>query len=222
MCPVVVASENEVRVPEYVTDLESFRRWVYSDEFLERGKISFLQGEVWVDMNAERLQNHARLKLKYHTVLDRIVEADDLGVFFPDGALWTNPRADVSNIPDGMFIAWESLESGRVQYVGDPEESIEVEGSPDMVLEIVSPSSVRKDTVALMKSYWKAGVKEYWLVDPRGRAPEFRILVRGPRRFRAAPSKDGWHKSAVFGREFKLERRAGRMGHAAYELKVRS
>lgn len=221
MCTVVVAGEPELRVPEDVTDLASFRRWVYSDEFPEKGRVAFLQGEIWVDMNAERLQSHSRLKLRYHRVLDEIIEDEELGLFFPDGALWTNKGADVCNIPDGMFLSWDALESGRVRYVGEHEEAIEVEGSPDMVMEVVSRSSVHKDTVSLMKSYWAAGVKEYWLVDARGRIPEFRILVRGPRGFRDSSSKGDWHRSAVFAREFKLERRIGRLGHAAYELKVR-
>jgi len=221
MSTVVVAGEPELRVPDDVTDLESFRRWVYSDDFPEKGRVAFLQGEIWVDMNAERLQSHSRLKLKYHTVLNGIVEEDDSGLFFPDGALWTNKRAGVSNIPDGMFISWDALESRRVRYVGDQNTAIEVQGSPDMVMEVVSRSSVRKDTVSLMKCYWAAGVKEYWLVDARGEMPEFKILVRGPRGFRESPPKGGWHRSAVFGRKFKLERRIGRLGHAAYDLKVR-
>ena len=77
MCTVVIASENEIRVPEEVADLQSFRRWVYSDDFPEHCKISFLQGEFWVDMTAERLQSDARLTLDFHTVLDRIAPQDD-------------------------------------------------------------------------------------------------------------------------------------------------
>ena len=221
MCTVVVAGEPELRVPEDVIDLESFRRWVYSDDFPEKRRVAFLQGEIWVDMKAERLQSHSRLKLTYHTVLNGIIEAEELGLFLPDGALWTNNVADVSNIPDGMFLSWDALESGRVRYVGDKDDAIEVDGSPDMVMEVVGRSSVHKDNVTLMKIYWAAGVKEYWLVDARGQIPEFKILVRGLRGLRDAPSKAGWHRSAVFDREFKLVRRTGRLGHAAYELKVR-
>ena len=221
MCTVVIASENEIRVPEEVADLQSFRRWVYSDDFPEHGKVSFIQGEVWVDMNAERLQSHARLKLDFHTVLDRIVKEKDLGMFFPDGALWTNVKANVSNIPDGMFLAWESLEQGRVAYVGEPEEAVEVEGSPDMVMEVVSRSSVHKDTVSLLECYYAAGVREYWLIDARKKLPVFDILQRGRRGFKSSASVAGWHKSPVFEREFRLDRGTGRMGLTSYELRVR-
>ena len=39
-------------------------------------------------------------------------------------------------------------------------------GAPDWVLEIVSPSSRRTDYHAKLFKYQKAGVREYWIVDP--------------------------------------------------------
>ena len=44
-----------------------------------------------------------------------------------------------------------------------------------MTLEVVSSSSVRKDTVDLRDRYYKAGILEYWLVD----TPKYvRVAVR--------------------------------------------
>ena len=39
-------------------------------------------------------------------------------------------------------------------------------GAPDFVLEVISPTSVRRDTVLKMNKYMKAGVREYWILDP--------------------------------------------------------
>lgn len=39
-------------------------------------------------------------------------------------------------------------------------------GSPDMIIEILSPSSARKDRLIKFNKYEKAGVKEYWIVEP--------------------------------------------------------
>lgn len=39
-------------------------------------------------------------------------------------------------------------------------------GAPDMVIEIVSPSSKKLDYVLKLAEYEKAGVREYWIVDP--------------------------------------------------------
>lgn len=43
------------------------------------------------------------------------------------------------------------------------------EGAPDLVVEIISPSSVREDKVRKFDEYEQAGVPEYWLIDPRPR-----------------------------------------------------
>lgn len=42
-------------------------------------------------------------------------------------------------------------------------------GAPDMVLEVVSPSSQRYDRLVKLNLYQRAGIKEYWLVDPANR-----------------------------------------------------
>jgi len=39
-------------------------------------------------------------------------------------------------------------------------------GSPDLVIEILSPSTARKDMKEKFLLYERAGVKEYWVVDP--------------------------------------------------------
>lgn len=39
-------------------------------------------------------------------------------------------------------------------------------GAPDFIIEIVSPSTVYKDTVVKLNLYEKYGIKEYWIVYP--------------------------------------------------------
>lgn len=41
-----------------------------------------------------------------------------------------------------------------------------VEGAPDLIIEILSPSTKRKDMTVKLSKYIEAGVREYWLVDP--------------------------------------------------------
>ncbi len=42
-------------------------------------------------------------------------------------------------------------------------------GAPDLAIELISRSSVRQDRINKFQEYEKAGVKEYWLIDPRPR-----------------------------------------------------
>ena len=49
-------------------------------------------------------------------------------------------------------------------------------GVPDLVIEILSPSSVRMDRVIKLEKYRQVGVREYWIVDPELRSVEACIL----------------------------------------------
>lgn len=54
-----------------------------------------------------------------------------------------------------------------------------VRGTPDLVAEVVSPSSARYDRVTKLRWYAQLGVPEYWLVDPQARTVERLVLRDG-------------------------------------------
>ena len=211
-----------IHVPEWVNDLASFRRWVHSDELPERCPVFFLAGEVWLDMAKAQLFSHVRLKQRFYQVLGVLADADRLGDFFPDGLLLTNEDADLSGNPDGTFVSKEALREGRVRLVEGAEDGyVELEGTPDMVLEVVSDSSVVKDTDVLCELYWKAGIREYWLVDARGERLQFSILRHSRTGYVPVRKASGWLKSAVFQKSFKLTRETDEFGHPSFQLDVR-
>ncbi len=41
-----------------------------------------------------------------------------------------------------------------------------IEGQPDLIVEVISPSSIKNDRVTKKDLYLKFGVMEYWLIDP--------------------------------------------------------
>lgn len=55
-------------------------------------------------------------------------------------------------------------------YISDARRSIlttaHVQGSPDLVVEVLSPSTRRRDAGIKLRLYGRAGVTEYWMVDP--------------------------------------------------------
>ena len=52
-------------------------------------------------------------------------------------------------------------------------------GAPDMVVEVLSPSTARHDKVRKFNQYLKAGVREYWIVDPKSKTVAVHILENG-------------------------------------------
>jgi len=48
-----------------------------------------------------------------------------------------------------------------------------------MIVEILSPSTSRKDRFIKFNKYLKAGVREYWIVDPDDNTVSVNILERG-------------------------------------------
>ncbi|GAA0368241.1 Uma2 family endonuclease [Bacillus horti] len=52
-----------------------------------------------------------------------------------------------------------------------------IEGVPDLVVEILSPHSVKRDKQSKLKSYAKHQIPEYWIVDPANEALEQYMLT---------------------------------------------
>ena len=103
----------------------------------------------------------------------------------------------------------------------DGEDWIELEGTPDWILEIISPSSVTKDRKKLRKSYHLAEVPEYWLIDARGENVEFEILLRGIDDYEPAENINGWQVSPTFGKKFRLRRIVDPIGGTDYRLQMK-
>jgi Uma2 family endonuclease len=203
---------------------DGFRVWARSDDFPERGRIAFVNQEIIVDMSAEELNKHAQPKAEISRVVMNLVVKHDRGKFFPDRTRVVHEEAGVSNEPDATFVTWESLQSGRVRLVPheeEPDSYTELQGTPDWILEIVSDSSVNKDTVQLRAAYHRAGIPEYWLVDARGEQIDFQILWHGPQDYVPAPRRGASQESRVFGRLVRLLRKRDRMGFWHYELKLK-
>lgn len=65
--------------------------------------------------------------------------------------------------PDVLFISTEK--SNLVTIDG-------IMGAPNLVVEIISPSTMKRDRGAKMRIYERYGVDEYWIVDIRTRSVE--------------------------------------------------
>lgn len=68
-----------------------------------------------------------------------------------------------------------------ITVVCDPNKLDEIgcKGTPDMVIEILSPSTARNDRITKYRLYERAGVREYWIIDPDTKIVNVHLLEDG-------------------------------------------
>ena len=71
-------------------------------------------------------------------------------------------------VPDAMVVC----DRDKIRRDG-------VHGAPDLVVEVLSPSTMRNDRMRKKEVYQACGVREYWLVDPENRTIEQYLLQDG-------------------------------------------
>jgi len=212
-------------IPEAARSFQGFRRFTTSPGFPEHGRIDYLAGQIEVDMSPEDLFTHGAAKAEIATELQVRVTRPGLGSVFVDRARIASGPAQLSVEPDVVVVLWETIDAGKVRLVPrkrSADRYLEIEGGPDVVVEVVSDSSVHKDLERLPPLYAAAGVPELWLTDARGPELRFDILTLTESRYRPVEAdEDGWLPSPRLGRAFRLERTLRRPGIWTYRLASR-
>lgn len=217
--------DEPLTVPAEAFTLRGFRRWAMSDAFPDHGRITFIKQRLLIDMSPEEFETHNKVKSAVCSAVHMLSTTKDLGTFYSDRALLTNERAGISTAPDGMFVAWKSFKTEKVRLVpreGHRDQFMELQGTPDWVLEVVSQSSFRKDCVLLREAYHAAGIPEYWLIDASGEQIDFQVLVNRGRDYAPVEQEGGWRRSRVFKRLVRLDRRRDRIGMWKYRLRFKA
>jgi Uma2 family endonuclease len=135
---------------------------VSTQEFLElaetRLPTELISGEVIVKPIPNLI--HQRLVFRAAHYLQMLVQIGDIFVAPVDIVF------DVDNVlqPDVFWVAPDSL--------CEPVEDRYFHGSPDLVIEILSPTTARRDRDVKFVLYEKYGAREYWLIDPDARFVE--------------------------------------------------
>ena len=219
--------EGELRIPAGVHDFEAFRRWSRSRRFPQEGRIDYLRGDIDASMSPEDLLTHATPKAAVAGVLYSLIVVPGRGLVFVDSTRYASPAVQLSVEPDVVVVLHETLAAGRVRMVPTapprPGRYIELEGAPDLVVEVISDSSVGKDRRRLPELYAQAGVPELWLVDARDTRLAFEIWTLGTTAYtQVLPDPDGgtsstsaWTASPILGCRFRLRR------HERHEPPVR-
>jgi Uma2 family endonuclease len=92
-------------------------------------------------------------------------------------------RGEVLYAPVGVRLGNEDIVEPDLIVVLKGHESrigaSAIEGAPDLVVEILSPGSARRDLGVKREKYRAAGVAEYWIVDPANTSVEVLALEQG-------------------------------------------
>jgi len=224
--PHPVVSDDNLQIPLAALSFDGFRAWAQSDSFPDTGRIDFLAGEIEVEMSPEDLRTHSLLKTALAVGLGILVTERRLGWLFIDRTRLSAPAVKLSVEPDLVLVFRETIEEGRARFRSwsrsHPERLTEIEGAADLVVEIVSNSSVNKDTKLLPRLYARAGIPELWLADARGRDLRFQIhTLRDGAYVPGEPDADGWMHSPRLGVAFRLLRQTSPFTGWEYTLERR-
>lgn len=85
--------------------------------------------------------------------------------------------------PIDVFVDEYNAPQPDLLFIADINKSIitqdGITGAPDLVVEILSPSSIRNDRGVKQRLYQRLGVAEYWILDPKNSSIEVYRLVDG-------------------------------------------
>lgn len=141
---------------------------------------------------------HQEIAAETLTQLRAFLHANPVGVAVAEIDVHL-PTADVGGEvvyrPDIVFVRNERV----------PEGADHVAGAPDLIVEIVSHSSRSYDTKTKKDDYERAGVAEYWIIDPELDTMSFYALRDG-RFVEVAPGADKFQSVAVAGFSLDLKR----------------
>ncbi len=158
---------------------DAFLGWVK-----ERTRAEWVNGEVTMmsPVNAE----HDNIQGWLMTVLRTLVDEGELGKVF--GAEFALRLAHLPShrLPDLYFVSEGKLAGLQRTFFMGP---------PDLVVEVVSPDSIERDYKEKFADYEKAGVGEYWVVDPLER--RVTVWQQGRGKFKRIAEKEGAIHSAV-------------------------
>ncbi len=123
-------------------------------------RYELIEGELFVTPAPGSAHQHSSWRLE--TRLTRFIEDNELGGVVYHAPYEVHlPNTTTVVQPDVLFIRAENVPTANDPYFV---------GVPDLVVEIISPGSNRTDRYVKFGVYEKAGVPEYWIVDPKGKS----------------------------------------------------
>ena len=160
---------KEVR-PRFVTEIAEL--WPPQKEWTEENYFGLPDTNRFLELSEGELimpphptPTHQRTVLRLATDFQSFLQAHDLGILYIAPLpvrLWTGKIRE----PDILFFT-----HAHADRIGE-----QACGPPDLAVEVISPTTEHTDRGEKFAEYARAGIFEYWLVDPNARAIEVYAL----------------------------------------------
>lgn len=124
-----------------------------------------INGEI-VQMSPSPITNHNRIIGNIISIFNLFLRGRQCEAFTDGLTVFLDEKNHY--IPDMMVVC----DPNKVQYDG-------IHGAPDLVVEVLSPSTAKNDKIHKKAVYERYGVREYWLVNPTDKSIEQYFLTDG-------------------------------------------
>lgn len=168
-------------LPTVPISFEEFLDWCDEDTRAE-----WVNGKV-VLLSPQESFPHARIVQFLGTVLGLYVEKHNLGEVFTSSFMMKMDAIPSGRLPDVLFMTREQVNQ-RLRHTY-------LEDAATLAVEVVSPESVERDEYEKLREYAKAGVREFWLINPMRQAAAFFELKSG--KYKPLAIEDGVVRSRV-------------------------
>ncbi|MCL2064504.1 MAG: Uma2 family endonuclease [Candidatus Cloacimonetes bacterium] len=112
-------------------------------------------------------RDHQVILGELHTQFNTILKNKDCKPFMAPSDVRLNVKGLNDDVfqPD-LFVICDKSKFNKLSYIG----------APELIIEIISPSTAQKDRIKKYQKYLEAKVKEYWIVDPISKSVSVFIL----------------------------------------------
>jgi Uma2 family endonuclease len=164
--------DEKLYVKEVAGQYSAEKRYTYADyaSWDDDQRYELIDGEIYL-MSAPSV-SHQRIGGEIYRQLANFLKGKPCEVFNAPFDVCLYGEGDDDNTvvqPDLSVVCDKSkLADGK-----------RCNGAPDMVVEILSPSSGQRDRILKLNKYRFAGVREYWIVDPENKSAHVYNLESG-------------------------------------------
>ena len=142
--------------------------WTFADyaRLPDNGvRYEVIKGDLY--MNPAPRPRHQKVVLNLSVALHQFAGSRDLGEAYiaPIDVILPGLASPVQ--PDVLFIAGDRLDIVKQEFI---------EGAPDLIIEVLSPSNPLHDRRTKFQLYAQASVREYWFVDPEASTIDIYVL----------------------------------------------